>query len=38
MALVPGAITSLFSKDQLKREGIELMGNKLTMGQQTIAE
>ena len=38
MALIPGAITSLLSEDQLKREGIELMGNKLTMRQQTIAE
>ena len=38
VALVPGAIISLFLKDQLKREGIELIGNKLIMGQQIIAE
>ena len=38
MALMPGAITSLFLEDQLKREGIKLIGNKLIMRQQTIAE
>ena len=38
MALVSGAIISLLSEDQLKRKGIELMGNKLIMGQQIIAE
>ena len=38
VALVPEIITSLLSEDQLKREGIKLMGNKLIIGQEIIAE
>ena len=38
IALVPGAIISLLSEDQLKREGVEIIGNKLTIRQKIIAE
>ena len=38
MAFMPRAITSLLSENQLKREDIELIGNKLTIEQQTIAK
>ena len=38
MALISKAIISLLSENQLKREDIKLIGNKLTMGQQIIAE
>ena len=38
MALVPGAIISLLLEDQLKREDIKLIDNKLTIKQEIIAE
>ena len=38
VALIPKAITSLLLEDQLKREDIKIMGNKLTIRQEIIIE
>ena len=38
VALMPEAIISLLSEDQLKREDIKIIGNKLIMRQKIITE
>ena len=38
VALIPGAIISLLSEDQLKRKGVKIIKNKLIMRQEIIIE